>query len=126
MVSANVETRPWPALFTSMSVRPKRFCTAFANALTSVGVEHVALRGQQLRIRELRFQRGFRLREPLRIATADRDRCARTQKQFGGCKADAGRTARHHRHLPGQIDLDHQSPNAFMYLLPAPGPFLGR
>ncbi len=113
VVSAKVETRPWPALFTSMSARPKRAATAPAKASTwpaSSTSQRAASSGAP----------GWRSRSPasacaqaLAVATADRHRGACLQEQVGGGQADAGRTARDHRHLPGQIDFDHRNPNAF-------------
>ena len=117
VVSAKVETRPWPALFTSMSVRPKRSGDLRGERGDVVGIEHVAARGEQLRFGKLRRERRLRCVEPLRVAPANRHRCARPQEQFGRREADAGRAARHHRHLACEIDLDHCNPNDFMYLL---------
>ena len=76
-------------------------------------VEHVAAHGQQLRIGVLVAQHRFGAREAVVVAAADCNRRPRLQEPFGRCEADAGRTARHHRNLPGQIDLNHRSPKAF-------------
>ena len=84
-----------------------------------VRVEHVAGSRRAIALRETAPSATLPLARAVRVAPADRDRCARSQKQFGSREADAGRAARHHRYLSGQVDLNHLSPSAFMYFVPA-------
>ena len=98
-----------------------RFALRRRRRCTVVGVEHVAACARAVALAgNCACSAGLRRVEPLGVAAANRDRCAASQEQLGRREADAGRTARHHRHLPcrdrsGII----ASPNDFMYLLPA-------
>jgi hypothetical protein len=88
-------------------------------------VEHIAAR-EQLRIGNCVFRAALRKCQAFGVASADSDRCTRAQKQFGGRRPMPDEPPVTTATWPVKSIWIIFSPNAFMYLLPAAGPFLGR
>src|SRR5450830_406957 len=93
-VSAKVETRPWPALLTSIATAPSFSSTAAAKACTC-SCDSTSQTDENNFAAGKRAQLRFHLLQTFLVAAAEGDRCAGFEQQLDSCQADARRAACH-------------------------------